>query len=94
MNADRGQPGDEHRAWAALAELYHRYLTGLLLGMVTRLGTEPAAEVVFRTFRNQHLEAFHPGMIDERLLVQALRDARHRIAFFLKVITCRGIDSL
>ncbi|MEM7324157.1 MAG: hypothetical protein AAF531_13795 [Actinomycetota bacterium] len=49
-------------AWAALAELYHRYLTGLLLGMVTRLGTAPAAEVVFRTFRNQHLEAFHPGL--------------------------------
>ena len=53
---------DEAAAWAALAELYHRYLTGLLLGMVTRLGTEPAAEVVFRTFRNQHLEAFHPGL--------------------------------
>lgn len=49
-------------AWAALGELYHRYLTGLLLGMVTRLGTEPAAEVVFRTFRNQHLEAFGPGL--------------------------------
>ena len=49
-------------AWGALAELYHRYLTGLLLGMVTRLGTEPASRVVFRTFRNQHLEAFHPGL--------------------------------
>ena len=24
-------PGDEAQAWAALAELYHRYLTGLLL---------------------------------------------------------------
>ncbi len=53
---------DDTAAWAALAELYHRYLTGLLLGMVTRLGTEPAAEVVFRTFRNQHLEAFLPGL--------------------------------
>lgn len=52
----------EIQAWAALAELYHRYLTGLLLGMVTRLGTAPAAEVVFRTFRNQHLEAFLPGL--------------------------------
>ena len=30
--------------------------------MVTRLGTEPAAAVVFRLFRNQHLEAFHPGL--------------------------------
>ena len=54
--------GDDTAAWSALAELYHRYLTGLLLGMVTRLGTPPAAEVVFRTFRNQHLEAFHPGL--------------------------------
>ena len=53
---------DDTAAWAALAELYHRYLTGLLLGMVTRLGTAPAADVVFRTFRNQHLEAFHPGL--------------------------------
>ena len=53
---------DDPAAWRALAELYHRYLTGLLLGMVTRIGTEPAAEVVFRTFRNQHLEAFHPGL--------------------------------
>lgn len=50
------------RTWAALGELYHRYLTGLLLGMVTRLGTTRAAEVVFRTFRNQHLEAFLPGL--------------------------------
>ena len=60
MNAE--QSIDDHRAWEALAELYHRYLTGLLLGMVTRIGTGPAAEVVFRTFRNQHLEAFLPGL--------------------------------
>ena len=26
--------GDDPPAWAALGELYHRYLTGLLLGMV------------------------------------------------------------
>ncbi|MEM9038413.1 MAG: hypothetical protein AAGD33_00825 [Actinomycetota bacterium] len=50
------------RAWSALGELYHRQLTGLLLGMVTRLGTQPAADVMFRLFRNQHLEAFHPGL--------------------------------
>jgi len=53
---------DDTAAWAALAELYHRYLTGLLLGMITRLGSGPASEVVFRTFRNQHLEAFKPGL--------------------------------
>lgn len=53
---------DDTPAWAALAELYHRHLTGLLLGMVTRLGPTAAAKVVFRTFRNQHLEAFLPGL--------------------------------
>ena len=60
----RASPTDEDdiAAWSALAELYHRFLTGLLLGMVTRLGTQPAADVVFRTFRNQHLESFHPGL--------------------------------
>ncbi len=64
---------DDTAAWSALAEIYHRYLTGLLLGMVTRLGTAPAAEVVFRTFRNQHLEAFHPGL--EKLGLTAEPDA-------------------
>ena len=53
---------DDTAAWSALGELYHRYLTGLLLGMVTRIGTGPAADVVFRTFRNQHLKAFGPGL--------------------------------
>lgn len=62
MDQTESKSADDRRAWAALAELYHRYLTGLLLGMVTRVGTEPAAEVVFRTFRNQHHEAFLPGL--------------------------------
>ncbi|MEL0195364.1 MAG: hypothetical protein VW962_09830, partial [Acidimicrobiaceae bacterium] len=53
---------DTPAAWSALGELYHRFLTGLLLGMVTRVGVEPAARVVFRTFRNQHLEAFKQGL--------------------------------
>ncbi len=53
---------DDPAGWAALAELYHRQLTGLLLGMVTRLGTAPAADVMFRVFRNQHLGAFLPGL--------------------------------
>jgi hypothetical protein len=54
--------GDEPAGWAALGELYHRYLTGLLLALVTRHGTARAAEVVFRTFRRQHLEQFLPGL--------------------------------
>lgn len=53
---------DDRAAWAALAELYHRYLTGLLLALVTRVGSEPAAEVVFQTFRRQHHQAFLPGL--------------------------------
>ena len=57
-----GTVDDTPAAWSALGELYHRFLTGLLLGMVTRVGVEPAARVVFRTFRNQHLEAFKPGL--------------------------------
>ncbi|MEM8620715.1 MAG: hypothetical protein AAGF73_13430 [Actinomycetota bacterium] len=76
MNDSRSsEPGavDNPAAWAALAELYHRQLTGLLLGMVTRLGTERAADVVFRVFRNQHLEAFQPGL--EKLGLTAEPDA-------------------
>jgi len=53
---------DDRDAWSALAELYHRYLTGLLLGLVTRQGTARTAEVVRRTFRRQHHELFLPGL--------------------------------
>lgn len=53
---------DDPPAWAGLAELYHRFLTGTLLALVLRVGTEPTAEVVFRTFRRQHLDAFLPGL--------------------------------
>jgi hypothetical protein len=53
---------DDVDGWAAIGELYHRYLTGLLLALVMRQGTDRAAEVVFRTFRRQHLELFLPGL--------------------------------
>jgi hypothetical protein len=53
---------DDSDAWRALGELYHRYLTGLILAMVTRQGTARATEVAFRTFRRQHLELFLPGL--------------------------------
>ena len=53
---------DDVDGWRAVGELYHRYLTGLLLALVTRQGTRRAAEVVFRTFRRQHLELFLPGL--------------------------------
>lgn len=53
---------DDAAAWKALAELYHRQLTGLVLALVLRAGTPAATEVVFRTFRRQHLQAFLPGL--------------------------------
>jgi hypothetical protein len=53
---------DDSAAWRALGELYHRYLTGLILAMVTRQGTARATDVAFRTFRRQHLELFLPGL--------------------------------
>lgn len=49
-------------AWSALSELYHRQLTGTILALVTRAGTERAARVVFDIFRTQHLERFLPGL--------------------------------
>jgi len=53
---------DDQAAWTALADLYHRYLTGLLLSLVSREGTARATTVVRRTFRRQHLELFLPGL--------------------------------
>ncbi|MEO5900283.1 MAG: hypothetical protein ABIR68_09140 [Ilumatobacteraceae bacterium] len=64
MSTDQGArtPGDDPAGWAALGELYHRYLTGLVLALVSRQGVERATEVVFQTFRRQHLEMFLPGL--------------------------------
>ncbi len=56
-----------------MAELYHRYLTGVLLALVQRSGTARAAEVARRTFRRQHLEKFLPGL--EKLGLVGLPDA-------------------
>ncbi|HXX04963.1 MAG TPA: hypothetical protein VEJ37_11595 [Xanthobacteraceae bacterium] len=49
-------------AYAAVEALYHAYLTGLILALITRAGTAQAAEVVFRTFRRQQLARFLPGL--------------------------------
>jgi hypothetical protein len=59
--------------WRAVAELHHAYLTGLLLMIVSRRGRFDAAELVFRTFRRQHLEKFLPGL--EKLGLSGLPDA-------------------
>jgi hypothetical protein len=57
----------------AVAELHHRYLTGTLLALVHRQGTDRTAEIVRRTFRRQHLEKFLPGL--EKLGLRDLPDA-------------------
>ena len=73
--------------WAAVADLYHRYLTGLMLALVVRQGTGRATEVAFRTFRRQHLEKFLPGLaklanalVAEALEAYRLRDADRSLA--------------
>src|SRR5262245_64848581 len=50
------------RGYRAVEVLYHAYLTGLILTTVSRRGGAAAAELVFRTFRRQHLEKFLPGL--------------------------------
>lgn len=53
---------DDLPAWAALRELYHRYLTGLILAVVSRHGAVRAADVMFETLRSQQEEAFLAGL--------------------------------
>ncbi len=48
--------------WEAVADLCHAYLTGFILTTVTRRGEAAAADLVFGTFRRQHLEKFLPGL--------------------------------
>lgn len=56
-------PGDDlARAYKAVAQLYHAYLTGLILTTVTHRSRDDAANLVFHTFRRQHLEKFLPGL--------------------------------
>jgi hypothetical protein len=64
---------DRERGWRAVAEIYHAYLTGLILTTVTRRSSAAAAELVFRIFRRQHLEKFLPGL--EKLGLRRLPDA-------------------
>jgi hypothetical protein len=54
--------GAAAQGYRAVATLYHAYLTGLILTVVSRRGGADAAELVFRTFRRQHLEKFLPGL--------------------------------
>ena len=60
-------------AWQAVGELYHAYITGLILTTVTRRSADDAAEFVFRIFRRQQREKFLPGL--EKLGLRGLPDA-------------------
>lgn len=56
------QSAPEAREFHAVAEMHHRFLTGLILALVLRAGEETAAEAVYRLFRRQHGEKFVPGL--------------------------------
>ena len=45
-----------------VARLYHDWITGLILTLVSRKDPDTAEEFVFRLFRRQHLEKFLPGL--------------------------------
>jgi hypothetical protein len=70
---DRTTVEPDAAALEATAELYHRWLTGILLMVVSRRGAAPAAELVFRIFRRQQLEKFLPGL--DKLGLRGLPDA-------------------
>lgn len=50
------------RGYRAVETLYHALLTGTILALIGHRGAAAAADVVFRTFRRQHLEKFLPGL--------------------------------
>lgn len=59
----------------AVAQLYHSWITGLILALVARKGAATAEAFVFRLFRTQHLEKFLPGL--DKL---GLSDQPHAVA--------------
>ncbi|MGI9598740.1 MAG: hypothetical protein ACR2QK_21425 [Acidimicrobiales bacterium] len=65
--------GLDRAAMEGLAELYHRYLTGLILALVVEKGEDRAADALFGLFRRQHLDKFLPGL--EKLGLTGLPDA-------------------
>jgi hypothetical protein len=61
------------RVLRAVEVLYHAYLTGLILFAVSRRGAAAGADLVFWTFRRQHLAKFLPGLA--KLGLRGLPDA-------------------
>jgi hypothetical protein len=73
MSDSAGGAAGAGDAWRAVEVLYHAYLTGLILFTVSRRGAGDAANLVFWTFRRQHLAKFLPGL--EKLGLRGLPDA-------------------
>ncbi len=48
--------------YRAVAEIFHRYLTGLVLALVNEVGTERTSIIVRRLFRRQQEERFLEGL--------------------------------
>ena len=61
MNEKSGLPIPS-KDFHAVADMHHRFLTGLILGLVLRAGEDTAAEAMYRVFRRQHEEKFLPGL--------------------------------
>lgn len=64
---------NERRAWTAVAELYHTYMTGLILTLVSRRSAADAGEWIFRVFRHQHHQKFLSSF--EKLGLTGMPDA-------------------
>ena len=64
---------DERRAWSAVADLYHTYMTGLILTLVSRRSAADAGEWIFRVFRHQHHQKFLSSF--EKLGLKSMPDA-------------------
>ncbi|MBI1262984.1 MAG: hypothetical protein GC184_14800 [Rhizobiales bacterium] len=59
--------------YKAVGKLYNALMTGLVLALVSRKGSEAAADFIFGHFRRQHLEKFLPGL--RKLGLDSLPDA-------------------
>ena len=60
-------------AMTAATELYHSYLTGMILTLVSRRSAHDAAEWIFRLFRHQHHEKFLSSF--DKLGLRSMPDA-------------------
>ena len=60
-------------AYRAVGTLYNALMTGLVISLVSRRGSDTAREYIFRHFRRQHLEKFLPGL--QKLGIAGEKDA-------------------